>query len=142
MHDLKARELQVEEIVNPNADSLNPVDILVKYGIAKYNQANTFLDGSNNPLDPLYIPDLGTVAYLIGLGGGGLITQLYDESDLLFDGTLLQYYLPVTLTTNQLVAAVSSDVSGTKDQIQFSMSDGKIFGFASNSPQNIIVKIG
>lgn len=144
LHDLKARELQVEEIVNPDADNLNPVDVSVKYGILKYNQANTFLDGSNNPLDPFMILDAGTVVYLIGLasGGSGLITQNKTEADLLYDGTLLQYYLPVTLTTNQLVVAVSSDVTGTKDQIQFSMTNGRIYGFADNTTQNIIVKIG
>lgn len=63
LHDLKARELQVEEIVNPNADNLTPFDMLVKYGKFKYNQANNF----TNPRD---IPDLGEVMYQIGLAGG------------------------------------------------------------------------
>lgn len=138
------RELKVEEICHPLADGSTPIDILIKYGIAKYNQSNTFLDSGNNPLDPLMILDAGTVVYLIGLasGGGGLITQAYTQADLVYDGTLLQYYLPVTLTSTQLVVAVSSDESGTKDQIQFSVIDDKIFGFTSNSSQNIIVKIG
>lgn len=74
--------------------------------------------------------------------GSGLITQPYTQSDLEYDGTLLQWYLPITLGLSQLVVAVGSDESGTNDQIQFSVTDGKIFGFASNNTQNIIVKIG
>lgn len=129
------RELKVEEICHPLGDGANPEDISVNYGKFKYNQPNNFTD-------PRDIPDLGFVQYLISLGGGGLITQPYTQADLLYDGTLLQYYLPVTLTSTQLVVAVSSTESGTKDQIQFSVIDDKIFGFASNSVQNIIVKIG
>lgn len=146
MHDLRARELQVEEIVNPNADVTNPLDILIKFGIAKYNQSNNFLDSANNPLDPLFIPDLGTIVYLMGLSSG-VKTLPFTQSDLLDLGGG-NWYLQITLTANELVLAVSSTASGTKDQTGFTMVDGKIFGFAnddgSGNPinQNIIVKIG
>lgn len=116
-------------------------EILVNTGGTLSGDGGSITGGSND----VYwwkdgLADINLV--LKNSSGSGLITEPYTESDLVYDGTLLQYYLPVTLTSTQLVVAVSSTESGTKDQVQFSVINGKIYGFASNSTQNIIVKIG
>lgn len=108
--------------------------------LLRYENAETF----ENPRD---IPDVGYVNYQISQipsGSGGITTQNKTEADLLeFGGTGSgTWYLPVMLGATDLVLAVSSTVTGTKKQIQFSVQDGKIFGFESNDTQSIIVKIG
>lgn len=70
------RELKVEEIQHPEAESLSNRDILINLGKLAYTQSNIFLDGSNNPINPFDIPDIGTVAFLISLISGMSKTKI------------------------------------------------------------------
>lgn len=102
----------------------------------------------------VYVPSIssGQLPYIIDGNNTSVVTPAinttqFTQSDLLDLGGG-NWYLPITLAATELVLAVSSTSSGTKDQTGFTVVDGKIFGFSnddgSGNPinQNIIVKIG
>jgi hypothetical protein len=66
-HDLKARQLQVEEIINPSDQPINVGDLL------RYEQAQTYSSARD-------IPDIEKVQSLIGENAEGAVTVWSDES--------------------------------------------------------------
>lgn len=129
-HDLKARQLQVEEIISVIV--ANPIIIS---SLLRYNNANTF----SNPQD---IVDKNYVDNLFS--GSGVITQILDETSLIPNSgdPDTDYNLPITLAAGQVVIGVRVLITGGDDfNLPINYKNNVLYGFANNLPQTIIIKI-
>lgn len=82
------------------------------------------------------VPVTGTPAG----GGGGSVPFPYSQTDLAYDGTLLQWYLPLTIPTNKIPLSV--EINGVSTGFTFDRNTGRIYSFADNTvSQSIIVYI-
>jgi hypothetical protein len=73
-------------------------------------------------------------------GSGGAITFTFNETNLLQDSNG-SWYLPLTLPIGLVVIYASSNQVSITDQFDQTFSPNRLYGFASNDPQNILIKV-
>lgn len=74
-------------------------------------------------------------------GSGGAIPFTYTEADLIFDGTAQAWYLPLTLPLGYVVTYASSNGVSIGNQFNQNYTPNRLYGFANNATQSILVKI-
>lgn len=127
-HDIKGRQLQIEEIIS--AIAANPVLIS---SLFRYKDANSFND-PQDIVDKNYVDNATALVAPI---------LTFDESDLVptSGDPDTDYNLPITLAAGKVILAIKVEIT-SGDDFNISPSayrNGIIYGFGSNAPQTILV---